>query len=163
MNMSWLIIIFKILNFAVLIALAWYAIKRYLVPLTYRAMQEYDDFLIQLLTKKRQFQEKEDIVRSQMHQQDLFFLDIEKKFALWKLALEKEQAKKDKQQCILEQEIHDITAQRVYNLQTKLAQKQLFPKIIQEATSEIKQYYADPEIQKRYADMIVADLKKRIS
>ena len=163
MDMSLLIIIFKILNFVVLLLLARYAIERYLVPFVYKAMQEYDNFLIQLLTKKRHFQEQENLVRAKVHEQDLFFLDIEKKFALWKQALEKEQAKKDKQQCLLEQEIHDITAQRLYNLQTKLAQKQLFPKIIQEAESEIVHYYDDVHVQNRYINTVIAQLKKRIS
>lgn len=161
--MSLLIIIFKILNFAVLVFLARYAIQRYLVPFAYSAMQEYDNFLIQLLAKKRSFQEQEDRVRAQIHEQDLFFLDIEKKFSLWQQALEKELAKKDAQQCMLEEEIQNITAQRLYNLQTKLAQKQLFPKIIQEAESEIVHYYNDARVQDRYTNVVIANLKKRIS
>ena len=161
--MAILIIIFKILNFMVLIALARYAIQRYVVPYAYTAMQEYDNFLIQLLTKKRYFQEQEDLVRAKVHQQDLFFLEIEQKFNVWKQALEKEQTQKDKQQCLLEQEIHDITEQRLYNLQTKLAQKQLFPKIIQEAELEIMQYYNDSGVQNNYNKELFANLKKRIS
>lgn len=115
------------------------------------------------MQKKRSFQEQEDRVRAQIHEQDLFFLDIEKKFSLWQQALEKELAKKDAQQCMLEEEIQNITAQRLYNLQTKLAQKQLFPKIIQEAESEIVHYYNDARVQDRYTNVVIANLKKRIS
>ncbi len=161
--MTLLIIVFKILNFMVLVMLARYAIERYLVPYAYSAMQEYDNFLIQLLTKKRYFQEQEDLVRAKVHEQDLFFLNIENKFNLWKKALEKEQALKDKQQCILEKEIHDITEQRLYNLQAKLAQKQLFPKIIQDAELEIRHYYNDADVQNRYNKELIANLKKRTS
>lgn len=146
----------------VLIVLAKYAIERYLVPFAHKAMQEYDNFLIQLLAKKRRFQEQEDLVRGKVHEQNLFFLDIEKKFALWKQALENEQLKKNTQQCILEQEIHDITKQRLYNLQTKLAQKQLFPQIIQEAEQEVIQHYKNSVVQERYTTKLFADLKKRI-
>ena len=49
--MAFLIIIFKILNFIVLVFLARYAMQKYVVPYAYTAMQEYDNFLIQLLTK----------------------------------------------------------------------------------------------------------------
>ena len=161
--MAFLIIIFKILNFIVLVLLARYAMQKYVVPYAYTAMQEYDNFLIQLLTKKRYFQEQENLVRAQMHEQDLFFLDIENKFTMWKVALEKEQASKDAQQCLLEKEIADITAQRLYNLQTKLAQKELFPKIIQQAESEIVNYYTAADAQDRYNKDLIARLKKRIS
>lgn len=161
--MALLIIIFKLLNFAVLLILAQYAIKHYLVPFAHAGMQQYDNFLIQLLAKKRNFQEQENLVRAKVHEQNLFFLDIEKKFAVWKEALEKEQAQKNIQQCILEKEIHDITVQRLYNLQTKLAQKQLFPQIIQEVEQEIVQHYKNSSVQERYNKELFADLKKRIS
>jgi|GEM_PF-6835051 len=158
-----LIIIFKLLNFAVFCTLTWYAVVNYLLPYARTAMQEYDNFLIQLLTQKRHFKEQKNDVCANMHQQELFFLEIEKKFALWRVALEKQKTIIDKQKCELEYNLQIVTQQRLYNLQTKLAQKQMFPEIIQQAEHEIATYYESLSAQDRYNSVIFAKIKRKSS
>ncbi len=151
--------LFKVLNFAIFIALCWYYIHKKLLAQLYQKMRERQAIIPNLEHERRGLQNQEANIETAIAQQALIAKVLQKKIEGWATTHNKQMREQGENnqhlQRLLEQKIEQ---QEVYRAK-KEAYHHAIPKIITNTKEILTQQYQDPARAQAYIDTLFQHLE----
>ena len=151
--------IFKVLNFAIFIALCWYYIHKKVLAQLYQKMRERQAIIPNLEHERRGLQNQEANIETAIAQQALIAKVLQKKIEGWATTHNKQMREQEENnhhlQRLLEQKIEQQEDYRA----KKEAYHHAVPKIIASTKEILTQHYQDPARAQAYIDTLFQHLK----
>ena len=155
-------VIFKFLDFFVIVGFLTFVVKKYIVPMVEKSLKEYGVFLYNLESDTKNLQLQSQAIHEGIQDQQLEFQAMQKKFLTWqkncdriKHIQEEEQAKN-----------HQIMVQnfltRAHCMHNAKIIKQEVPIILKNVTCKVQEIYQQQDLQKKYIDQITQFMKESL-
>ena len=153
--------IFNFINVAARIGIVIYLIRKYAIRFVSNSIAYEQESINLLEYKYRDIKEHSQKIEKNIQEQEQLYLDLQKKFMLWKQTIEEEQLEFAK--VCLE---HEKTAQVLFekkqkNLERKFILQQELPIVLVQLQNDIqKQIKQEPQLGKNYIQNIMTSLSK---
>ena len=153
-------VVFRFLNFLVLMAVFYYGIKRFMIPAVLKMIAMYDQFILNLKNERQIVAVECQSISEKTDLQELKFESIQTKFLLWEKKCEDQKVVRVVELQKVEKNIHnrfDIRSQVVMN---ELAIKEQLPYILDRVTQQLQVKYHEAESQKKYTEDLIHVMKE---
>lgn len=155
-------VVFRFLNFFLLMALFYYVYIYFIVPAVKKMIELYDQILCKLQDDRKMVQLDCQLIINSTKEQKKQFELIETKFLLWQKKSNEQDLLQLAERKKIEQAISsrfDIRSQVVMN---EFAKKEQLPYILDRVTQELQVKYQAIEPQKKYIDDLVDVMKEQL-
>ena len=153
-------IIFRFLDFFVIIALAMYGVKHYLIPAVEKMLREYGVFMYNLESDCKNLQLQTQAIYENIQDQDRNFQALQSKFMIW-------QKKCDELVIVQQQEQYQVdqNMQKRFEVRSKFIKndelvKQQLPAILDGVVQDLQTKFRSVEMQKQYIDKLIDVMKE---
>lgn len=156
---SWMSILFRLVNFAVIAGLAYYLYKRYFKNRIDDKMT-HKEVLLKGLEEQGYFLEgKAHDLDMRIKEQEMTGDLLNQKMQDWNDAVIQEQHKQLEQLRIYAAQAHERVQKKNELLVRQIMQKEVLPQALQEAQKELQQQFANPRESKQFVQDIVVRLQ----
>lgn len=154
-------IVFRFFDFFVVIGLAIYAMRHYLIPAVEKLMKEYNVFITSLENDSKNLELQTQSIAEEMQAQEHHFQALQEKFLLW-------QQKCDEQSTLqkIEQEKIGTMVEHRYQLKSSFIQYDQalqieLPVMIDTITKNLQAKFHGTDDQKDYLDELIQIMKDK--
>lgn len=155
-------VFFRFFDFFIVIGLAFFVIKHYLIPSVEKIIREYNVFIYNLESDCKNLQLQTQSISENIQDEEQRFYDMERKFLLWqKKCEEKVILQKSAQEKIdnLMQNSYETRSNYIKNDQ---AVKKQLPAIINNVTKKLRVQFCQKNFQKQYLDQLIQIMKEKL-
>ncbi len=154
-------ILFKIINFALILAVFSYVIKKYLLPGLYDRIERYQVYIKNLISRRNESQQLYSKLVKRLHEQEAEIKNLEAKLEYWRSSCEQEQH--DELICvrIIEKDIKKKRLVQQENLKKEIMANTVLPSALVQAKEELTNRF-EPEISKdakEYIEQLLSFMK----
>jgi len=154
-------VIFRFFDCFIVIGLAFFVIKYYLIPIVEKIMREYGVFIYNLESDCKNLQLQTQSICENIQDQEQHFQDMQRKFVIWQ--------KKCEERTILQksaQEKIDSCMQGSYETRSSYikndrALEEQLPAIIDNVTKKLQIQFSNIDFQKQYIDELIQVMKEK--
>lgn len=153
--------LFKILNFALLLAVVVYCMRRYGISFILSSMAKEEQDKKELNQKHKKLLQEYDFLDKDMQSQSQFFEGMKKKFYLWEQIVQRKIEQYEVEQKKIQHEIEDMHNQQRKALKYQKFLKQEFPTMVKEVEKDLRnQFDEHPDKKKLYVTKLLSVLEK---
>ena len=152
-------IIFKLLNFFVLICTGWYIFNHYIIPMVAGHTKAYRQFKELLRLQKEELEAACEYLQDDLTSDKQYAISLEEKFDTWQQVLDKKADQDDvlyEKMCLQTQRKKE--QQQVYIQQQKYIAEQL-PEILAQVESQLQKKFESVSAQQMYIDSMVKKME----
>lgn len=152
-------IIFKLLNFFVLICTGWYIFNHYIIPLVANHTKAYKQFKELLRVQKEELDAACEHLQDDLTSDKQYAISLEEKFDTWQQVLDKKADQDDmlyEKMCLQAQRKKE--QQQVYIEQQKYIAKQL-PEVLAQVESQLQKKFESVSAQQMYIDSMIKKME----
>lgn len=156
-----IIVSFRLINFAVLIALILYLVKKYGLPLLAKSMQEHKDYFLGLTSTHQRLKKEQQLLEKKIvdDQQEQF--SLKERLMRWLASVDDQKKKLH----ALKDERKKMLKERMLFQQKQVARHRLYHAVMADALAQarntLENQSATPQAQKEMFDAIAQALKER--
>lgn len=151
---------FRLLNFAVIIALAIYGFKKYVVALVQAQIAARQHYLEDLRQQAQQLQQQSYAVERATQAQENLCKNLDVKVLLWRSAFNKNMQEREGTQELRKLALHEKSVIQGRYLVSKQMEQQVVPQAIADAKNVLLQQYHAPDQGRHYIANIINYMKK---
>lgn len=158
--MDFINIIFRFFDFFVIVGLAVYGFKHYIIPAIEKMLREYGVFIYNLQSDCKDLQLQTQAISENIQDQDRQFLAMQAKFVVWQKKCDERIALQVK-----EQELTDAKMQKRFEVRSEFVKndamlKEQLPGILDTVAHDLHMKYRSIDIQKQYIDTLIDIMKE---
>lgn len=158
---SWVGLINKLLNVAVLGAACVYLTKKYAYPYIKKSLEERTTRILGLKKEAVDLQEKSTLIARQTAESQLRAKHLLGKIELWKEALTLQEKERNSERQRIEQASHGYLKMRANGLCHEYLKRTVTAEVFSRTEKELRDFFSDKKHQKQYLATVVTALKKR--
>lgn len=155
-------ILFKLLNFSVIVALFYYVIRNYVIPFVTKMMTDYDLFIHKLKDDRQIIKKDCQKISEKIDQQEEQLESMQLKFVLWQEKCRDEHVLQMIDQEHIVKKIHHRVQSRSQVVMNQLAIKKQLPYILDRATKKLQEKYHHVDAQKKYTQDLIHVMKEQL-
>ncbi|MGZ6250877.1 MAG: hypothetical protein ACXWL2_02515 [Candidatus Chromulinivorax sp.] len=160
--MNIIIVIFKFLDFFVIIGFLTFVIKKYIIPMVEKALKEYGVFLYNLESDTKNLQLQSQAIYEGIEDQQLEFQAMQKKFLTWRQNCDRIKSIQEQEQVKNNQIMLQNFITRAHCMHNATIIKKEVPIILENVTCKIQEIYQQQDLQKKYIDQITQFMKESL-
>lgn len=153
-------IIFRFLDFFVIIVLAVYGIKHYLIPTVEKMLREYGVFIYNLESDCKNLELQSQAIYENIQDQDRQFQTLEAKFKIWQKKCDALIVSEQQEQLIIEQKMQKRFQVRSVFIKNDHLIKQQLPAILDSIADDLQTKFRSIDTQKQYIDTLIDVMKE---
>ncbi|HZW61697.1 MAG TPA: hypothetical protein VFF04_05730 [Candidatus Babeliales bacterium] len=148
-------IIFKLLNFAVLIGLFVYLFKNYFLDSIKEQMNAKEQFLADLKHQKEALKEQQKKLEQQIEAQDIVCADFGNKIERWQAAVHEEEIKKQKMREQLHAKLTKKIEYQAHQLSVEKIEKIIEPQALEHAKATLEKEFTAAPAGQRFIEQLI--------
>lgn len=152
-------IVFRVLDFFVIVGLVRYAVKYYVIPIVEKMLREYGVFIYNLESDCKDLQFQTQSIYENIQDQDRQFQLMQSRFLIWQKQCDQRLAVQKVEQQRIDNEMQNRFLVRSDFIKNDNAIKEQLPAILHTATKILQQKYNNSHVQKQYIDELIHIMK----
>jgi hypothetical protein len=153
-------LLFRLINFAALIALAWYLFKKYGLQAMKRAMAQQQEALLGLYTQQSTLDKQHAYAKTQYLQDEQEGYRLLEKIKSWKTAID-DAARIDREYYeLLQGQIEQRSREQAGYLQEKTMQSQILAQALETARMQLANQFKKTDATQQYLEQLFNSLTK---
>ncbi len=158
---SWVGLVNKLLNVAVLGAACVYLTKKYAYPYIKKSLEERTTRILGLKKEAVDLQEKSTLIARQTAESQLRAKHLLGKIGLWKEALIMQEKERSAERQRIEQASHVYLKMRADGLCHEYVKRTVTAEVFTRTEKELRDFFADKKHQEQYLGVLIKTLGKR--
>lgn len=154
-------IVFRFLDFFVIVGLVCYAVKQYVIPAVEKMLREYSVFIYNLESDCKDLQCQTQSIYENIQDQDRQFQLMQSRFLIWQKQCDNRLAAQKLEQQRIDNEMQNRFLVRSDFIKNDNAIKDQLPAILCGATKALQQKYNNTHVQKQYIDELIHIMKEK--
>lgn len=163
MNEAIIAITFRLLNFAVLIALFIYIFKKYILPTILIRIGQKEALLRQLFNKQQALEQEQYALGETVAKEAQLCAELKKKVQQWKKEVDQEFAERTKEKTEGIKQLKQKTQQRAQWYGNNKIKKEVLTAATAQAKVSLKKQFADPKKGHNFIQPIIDFMRKGVS
>lgn len=156
-------IIFRIINFSLIIALFVYLFRTYVVTMIKEAIQRDDALEQERHRKKKSLEHEVKLLDKQMQEQAHLCDHLMKKVKQWDEIFKENEHSKAKEQKTIQEEIQKKMNVQVEQIEKRRVYKQVVPQALDKARNELEAKYKEKENGEHFLNYLMRFMEQNIS
>lgn len=152
--------LFNVINFAVLVALLWFAVRKYVLPGLAEKWQNQVRMRLSLREGIDEAATHLQQIKKEQRAQDEFCVELEKKAKFWQGVVAAELLKEQAENERLAEEILARRKQQEDAHAVERLKKQVFPKAVDQARVLLVKDFEDPAVGKAYIEDVLRSIAR---
>ena len=152
-------VIFRCLNFLVLVGCAKYAFSVYVIPSVKKMMQDLIAYVQNLQKDTQDIKKSVSMIEQQMKDQQILFDGMQHKFAVWQKKSEIVAQVADEERKKYVAIMQERSATRLMYMQNDKALQKELPAILNSVTVQLQKKYDDELVGQKYIDELLQEMK----
>lgn len=154
-------VIFRFFDFFIVIGLAFFIIKYYLIPSVEKIMREYGVFIYNLESDCKNLQLQTQSISENLQDQEEHFQDMQSKFLTWQKKCEERTVLQKTAQEKIDSSMQNSYETRSSYIKNDRALEQQLPTIIDNVTKKLQMQFCQIDVQKNYIDELIQVMKEK--
>jgi hypothetical protein len=159
--MNAMTIIFKFLDFFVIVGVLFFVSKKYIIPMVEKSLREYGLFLYNLDSDCKNLQLQTQSIYENMQDQELEFRAMQHKFSGWQQRCHQLKKIQDKEQETINDLLQDRFLHRSQCLKNRKVIEKQVPLILDNVVEQLQEKYNQQDVQKQYVEQVVQFMKEQ--
>lgn len=154
-------IVFKFLNFFVIIGVAMYCIQHYVIPMVEKMLREYGVFIYNLESDYKDLQLQNQSIYENIQDQDRQFQVMKTRFVQWQKKCEERRVVQQLHQKTTDEAMQNRFVVRSCIIKNDRAIKDQSPVILNTVTQTLQSKYQNADEQKQYIEKLIQIMKEQ--
>lgn len=159
--MDYINILFRILDFCVIVGVVIYAGKYYIIPMVEKLLREYGVFVYNLESDCKNVQIQTQSIYEDIQDQERQFQLMQHRFAVWQNICNERNALQQAEQEKIDEFMQQRFKMQSEGIQKNRIMKQEFPAILDATTKKLQQKYQGSVDQKEYIEALIDVMKEK--
>lgn len=153
--------VFDGINLSVFVSLVVYVWKKYIGPMLRTNVNDEEQEVQNLQTKKQSLQGAQQRLQMSIQQQELFFRQMEKNFSVWQDSVKHNAAVEQQERKVVYEKLQQQRAMQQKNFNIFCLQKQQFPEVLRETQELLIAQFSDKALLEKYQNQIITGLQQK--
>ncbi len=152
-------IVFRVINFGVLIGLAVYFFKKHALPIIKQQIADKQAFIVSLHNQEQMLEQEKEEVTKRIIEDEQQWMHLKDTFDQWRTTVSQVYAEHEKERQQRIRTLQDRAENRMQQVTSMRLSVRVFPQALEQAGAELQKYYADAQQADQFIKRIIDHMR----